>query len=195
MKKILKIFGAVWVLAGITFFIYMYSVFKAKGFDNSILESGTAVEVNITDEFISFVPKSGSKSTIFLYPGALVDPFAYSPLSRKLSENGYEITIVRMPWRMATKGYNLINERNLLDDKDSYTLVGHSQGAKMAGQFVFENPNSIKNLILLGTTHPRDIDLSKLDINVLKIYGTNDGVASPEKINQNYLQIQNFTKL
>ncbi|MDY7395164.1 alpha/beta hydrolase [Aureibaculum sp. 2210JD6-5] len=185
MKKIFKIFGAVWIFIGIAFFIYMYSTFKAKGFDKSILKSDRDIEINISDEYIYFVPKSISKSTIFFYPGALVDPFAYSPLCRKLSENGYKTIIVRMPWRMATKGYNLIKERNLLTDKNSYTLIGHSQGGKAAGQFVYENTKSIKNLILLGTTHPRDIDLSNLEVNILKIYGSNDGVASSEKIEKN----------
>lgn len=163
----------------------MYFTFKAKGFDDVILESDLEVEVTITNEYISFVPKPVSKSTLFFYPGALVDPFAYTPLCRKLSENGYKTVIVSMPWRMASKGYNLIKERNLLTDENSYTLIGHSQGGKMAGQFVFENPTSIKNLILLGTTHPRDIDLSSLDVNVLKIYGSEDGVASPLKIEKN----------
>ncbi len=185
MKKILKIFGAAWVIIGISFFLYMFSTFKAKGFDKSILKNSPSIEVNISDEHISFVPKSITKSTIFFFPGALVDPFAYSPLCFELAKNGYKTIIVRMPWRMATKGYNLIKEQNLLTDKGNYTLIGHSQGGKMAGQFVYENPKAIKNLILLGTTHPRDIDLSDLNINVLKIYGSNDGVASPEKIKEN----------
>ena len=185
MKKILKIFGAVWLLLGIAFFIYMYFTFKAKGFDETILKSNANIEVHISDDYISFNPKSIIKSTVFFYPGALVDPFAYSPLCRKLSDNGYKTIIIRMPWRMASKGYDLIKERNLITDDNSYTLIGHSQGGKMAGQFVYENPKSIKNLILLGTTHPRDINLSNLEVNVLKIYGSNDGVASPEKIENN----------
>ncbi len=193
MKKILKILGAFWILIGIAFFIFMYSSVSAKGFDKSILESNSTIEVIISNEYISFEPKSISKSTIFFYPGALVDPFAYAPLCRKLSDNGYKTTIIRMPWRMATKGYNLIKEKNLLTNKN-YTLIGHSQGGKMAGQFVYENPNEIDNLILLGTTHPRDIDLSNLDVNVLKIFGSNDGVASPEKIEKNKSNLPMDTK-
>ncbi|MEM1135096.1 MAG: alpha/beta fold hydrolase [Bacteroidota bacterium] len=185
MKKILKTFRTIWILTGIAFFIYMYSAFNAKGFDKSILKSNPKIEVNISDKQISFVPKSVSKSTVFFYPGALVDPFAYAPLCRKLSDKGYKTIIICMPWRMATKGYNLIKELKLLTDNKNYTLIGHSLGGKMAGQFVYENPKAIDNLILLGTTHPRDIDLSKLKINVLKIYGSNDGVASSEKIEKN----------
>lgn len=91
-----------------------------------------------------------------------------------------------MPWRMATRGYNKIKEMNLLDDKDKqYVLAGHSQGGKMAAQFIYENSGVVDQLILLGTTHPRDIDLSEIPIPVLKIYGSNDGVADSEKIMAN----------
>lgn len=65
MKKILKIFGAVWIVSGIAFFVYMYFTFKAKGFDESILKSDADIEVDISDEYISFNPKTSSKNTIF----------------------------------------------------------------------------------------------------------------------------------
>jgi hypothetical protein len=38
---------------------------------------------------------------------------------------------------------------------------------------------------LIATTHPRDIDLSKLDIPVMKISGSRDGVAGMEDILNN----------
>ncbi len=44
--------------------------------------------------------------------------------------------------------------------KGNYIIGGHSQGSKMASQFVYENPNLMKGLFLLGTSHPRDFDLS-----------------------------------
>jgi len=47
----------------------------------------------------------------------------------------------------------------------------------MAAQFVYENPGLINKLVLIGTTHPRDISLADSKIPVLKIYGSKDGVA------------------
>jgi len=47
----------------------------------------------------------------------------------------------------------------------------------------------------LGTTHPRDIDLSEIDIPVLKIYGTNDGVASPRKVQNNRSKLPSSANL
>src|SRR5690606_4427225 len=35
------------------------------------------------------------------------------------------------------------------------------------------------------TSHPRDVDLSRLDVPVTKIVGTRDGLASPDEVKQN----------
>jgi pimeloyl-ACP methyl ester carboxylesterase len=55
----------------------------------------------------------------------------------------------------------------------------------MAAQFVYENPDLIDKLILIGTTHPRDISLADRKIPVLKIFGSNDGVADEKSILEN----------
>lgn len=91
-----------------------------------------------------------------------------------------------MSWLLATKGYNKPKELDLFQDKSkTYIIAGHSQGAKMSAQFVFENPDLIDKLILIGTTHPRDISLAKSKIPVLKIFGSNDGVADKKSVLKN----------
>ncbi len=64
----------------------------------------------------------------------------------------------------------------------------------MAAQLVHENPGLIHQLVLLGTTHPRDIDLSASKIPVMKIYGSNDGVARVEKVERNKAKLPSSTK-
>ena len=87
---------------------------------------------------------------------------------------------------MANRGYEQIKDLEIFNDhQKEFILIGHSQGGKMAAQFVYENPNTIDKLILLGTTHPRDINLSSASIKVLKIFGSNDGVAPKQKILKN----------
>ena len=82
----------------------------------------------------------------------------------------------------------------LSDSTKNYILAGHSQGGKMAAQFVYENPGLIDRLILLGTTHPRDINLSSSEIPVLKLYGSNDGVASAGKVLANKSNLPSTAK-
>lgn len=156
---------------------------NAKGFGDVVFATSSLVSVDRTDDFTSFTPTQPYQKVVFFYPGALVDPDAYAPLCRKIAENGHRVLLVHMPWRLATKGYTKIQELDLLaDTTGQHILAGHSQGGKMAAQFVYENPNVIDKLILLGTTHPRDIDLSTFQIPVLKIYGSNDGIAEPSKV-------------
>jgi len=50
-------------------------------------------------------------------------------------------------------------------------------GGAVAAQFVHEDPKRIRGLILIGTTHPRDFDLSSFAGDVTKVYGTEDLVA------------------
>lgn len=46
--------------------------------------------------------------------------------------------------------------------------------------FASRYPSDLSGLLLIGTTHPRDHDLSSLQIPVLKISGTRDCVADPK---------------
>lgn len=194
-KKGRKIFRIIWILFGISFFLWMILSMSARGVDKDFLESSSSVFVEQTDNFISFTPNSSYQKVLIFYPGALVDPDAYAPLCRKIAENGYQALIIRMPWRLATKGYHKIKKMDFLNDPaKKFILAGHSQGGKMAAQFVFENPGLIDQLILLGTTHPRDIDLSSSEIPVMKLYGSNDGVASVEKVLANQSRLPQTAK-
>lgn len=185
-SKIIKIVRIIWVFAGITFTAWAYFSFQAKNIDKAILKSNSIIKVEDTDKYIAFSPSSPSNNIIFFYPGALVDPFAYAPLCRKLAENSHKTLIIKMPWRMATNGYEQIKDLEIFNEtQKEFVLIGHSQGGKMAAQFVYENPNTIDKLILLGTTHPRDINLSSATIKVLKIYGSNDGIAPKQKVLKN----------
>lgn len=82
----------------------------------------------------------------------------------------------------------------LKDAAKEYILAGHSQGGKMAAQFVYENPTLIGKLILLGTTQPKDFDLSQTLIPIMKIYGSNDGIADTNGVNSNKQNLPQTTK-
>jgi len=194
-SKIIKIVRIIWVLAGITFTVWAYFSFEAKNIDDTVLQSNTLIKVEETDTYFSFSPSSPTQNVIFFYPGALVDPVAYTPLCRKIAENGHHVLIIKMPWRMATKGYEQIKDLEIFNDhQKEFILIGHSQGGKMAAQFVYENPNTIDKLILLGTTHPRDFNLSRSTTHIMKIFGSHDGIAPKEKVISNKSKLPVNTK-
>lgn len=176
----LRFFKAIWVLAGLGFMAWLLFSMQAHGVDDSTMQTSKTVAVQNTGDAIVFTPAAPHQNVIIFYPGAMVAPKAYAPLCRKLAEAGHKTILVKMPWRLASKGYTKPLALNLLSDRTkTYILAGHSQGGKMAAHFVHENPNLIDKLILIGTTHPRDIDMSRDKISVLKILGSRDGVASP----------------
>jgi Alpha/beta hydrolase family len=65
----------------------------------------------------------------------------------------------------------------------------------MAAKFVYENPNLMKGLFLMGTSHPRDIDLSNQNIPCVKLYAENDGLASVEEVLENKIKLPKDAKL
>ena len=55
----------------------------------------------------------------------------------------------------------------------------------MASTIAHGQPERLKGLLLIGTSHPRDVDLSELSVPVAKIAGTRDGLASRGKVEAN----------
>jgi hypothetical protein len=55
----------------------------------------------------------------------------------------------------------------------------------MVAQLVYENPELFNSLFLLGTSHPRDIDLFGIALPAIKIYAQNDGLSSVNEILDN----------
>ncbi len=185
-RLIIKYLKRVWVICGLVFLAWQFYSFQSHGVDNFMLDSTSDLAVENTDHFYSFTPTSSFRNVMVFFPGAMVDPKAYVPLCRNIAKGNVQVYLLKMPWRQATKGYEMPIELKLMaDSTKAYTLAGHSQGAKMAAQFVHENPGLVDKLVLIGTTHPRDYSLANQSIAVMKIYGSHDGVASESDINKN----------
>jgi len=192
IKKIIK---TIWITIGIAFTLWLFYSYQSHGVDKQLLKNNSVINVENTDDFYSFTPRKEFKNVFIFYPGAMVEPKAYVPLCAKIAAIGIKVYLIKMPWRLASKGYNKPKELHLFDDTTkTYILSGHSQGAKMATQFVFDNPTLVDKLILIGTTHPRDISLADSKIPVMKISGSKDGIADIDGINTNKSKLPETTK-
>ncbi|GGF19882.1 alpha/beta fold hydrolase [Flavobacterium limi] len=192
LKKVLTL---IWVSTGILFTLWLFYSYNAKDVDEALFQSNNVVTVENTGDYFLFTPKKEFQNVLVFYPGAMVETEAYVPLCRKLAENNIKVYLIKMPWRLASKGYNKPKDLNLYkDDSKKYILSGHSQGGKMAAQFVYENPKLIDKLILIGTSHPRDISLADAEIPILKIYGSKDGVADEGSIMKNKSKLPETAK-
>ena len=194
-KKKRKVFRIIWFTIVGVFLIWNFTTFQSRNLPNNTFENDSKISIVENEDQFVFKPKIENKDLrIIFFQGGLTDPKAYAPLCRKIAEKGYTVHLIKMNWRLPQTDYQKISK--MFDfKKHSYALGGHSQGAKMAAQFVFENPKLLKGLFLIGTSHPRDIDMSNLEIPTLKLYAQNDGLASVEEVMENKEKLPIKTEL
>jgi hypothetical protein len=192
MSKVLKAIRIIWVVAGISFFGWLAYSIQSRGFPKSMVQSNQTITISETSENISFIPVEDKRDTGFVfYPGAIIDPKAYVPMAHGLAENGYSVYIVKLPFRSALLSGQeekvMEYTRQIFDSDQSiqqWVVGGHSRGGAIASRFAYNNVDRLSGLILIGTSHPKDskFDLSTSDLVVMKIYATQDGLASVSEI-------------
>lgn len=138
---------------------------KVQDFDNGILFDGP-----------------GEKEALIFYPGAKVATEAYAPLMYKLAENGIDGFLVNMPCHMAFFGMNRAEKIMEEYDYDTWYLGGHSLGGAMIASVAAEHTGQVDGLLLLAAYTTKD--LSKSDMKVITIYGSEDGVLNMDKIKE-----------
>lgn len=168
---------------------WMFWSMQARGVDDEVLVSSPGVEVVSATDRTVFRPVSGARpAALVFYPGALVEPAAYAPMARDLAEAGHEVVVLELPWRLApTQAHrDSLFERTravLAAQPDRRWIVGgHSRGGALAARFAWRHPEAADGLLLVGTSHPREDDLSGLRIPVTKVYASEDGLASVAEV-------------
>jgi len=204
MSNLHKIIRTVWIIFGVLFSLWMVNSFRAQGFDKAILESDQTVNVEKTDQYIRFQPVENPQPTGFIFlPGGMVAPEAYAPMSRAISEHGFNVFILKLPFGSAPLDSQEADVmRQALEIIDSNTSLqywivgGHSRGAAIAARFASLHEESFDGLVLIGTSHPKEaaFDLSKTNVSVTKIYATNDGLASTDEVEANARYLPDDTK-
>jgi pimeloyl-ACP methyl ester carboxylesterase len=75
-----------------------------------------------------------------------------------------------------------VNAMRRLPQVRRWIVAGHSRGGEIASRLAQTQAPSLAGLVLIGTSHPRDISLAHLRMPVMRIYGTRDTVADVEKL-------------
>jgi dienelactone hydrolase len=147
------------------------------------LESDTQVEVQ-RDGWLVFRPLGREPQTGFIfYPGGLVDPAAYAPPARALAEQGYLVVVPPMPLNLAVLAPNEASSIiAAYPAVQNWAIGGHSLGGAMAAQYADQNPDAVDGLALWAAFPAGSNDLSEQDLQVASIYGTLDGLATPEEV-------------
>jgi hypothetical protein len=147
------------------------------------MQSDTKVTVE-SGGWISFTPQSSTPTQgLIFYPGGRVDPRAYAPLARGLAEKGYLTVIAPMPLNLAV--FSPARAAEIIaayPEITTWAIAGHSLGGAMAANFTAKNPELVQGLGLLAAYPASSDNLSSLDLAVVSIFGTQDGLATAEKI-------------
>lgn len=114
---------------------------------------------------------------IAFIPGALVDPRAYENLFAPIAEAGYPVYIAKPPLGLAFGTPDVVGQASAaMPGVGKWVVAGHSLGGAVgSGQ-----TDGAAGLILLGA-YPID-DLSQVDVPVLSVSASNDGLTTPEDV-------------
>lgn len=176
-KKIIKGILILLLALVIGFFIWLSSYYAPTKEAESYLKSDSNVEVSIEKNLICFTPKNTTPTEGFiLYPAAKVDARAYSKLCKNISLQGYKVVVVDMPFNFAPFGKNKANEViEKYDDIQKWVIGGDSMGGLMATRYLNSNLEKIDGVVLISS-YPLDSYLKEIDMDVLSIWGSKDGV-------------------
>lgn len=148
------------------------------------LKGSSSVEVMNTKDYIYFSPKIETSKGILFYPGAKVEPEAYSVLGLTLAENGIPFVVVKMPINFAI--FDIKKAEKIKDDipyDNTWYIGGHSLGGSMAAKYLYDHPESFSGIIFFAS-YPAGAsnDLSNLPIKALSIRGSVDALVTREKV-------------
>lgn len=201
-KQVRRRFRIAWATAGVLFTAWVVWSMQAHGVPADARTSSASVTVTEGDGATIFLPNGVTidRPGLVFLPGGAVDPDAYLPFVRSVADAGWPIALVRLPWRSAfTDSAQIEVWRRVGGVRSSWgsarpmVLGGHSRGAMLSALFASRYPADLSGLYLIGTTHPRDQDLSALRIPVLKVSGTRDCVADVEDSKANASRLPSQT--
>lgn len=189
-QTIRKVWATTGAIVFVVFTLWNLIAYQSWGVDEAVLRSDARVSVEHRPGYTAFRPRAGVRPVGWiLYPGALVDPEAYAPLARTVAESGYPVFLIELPLRLApspSSEAEVYGRTRAVMKRETavrrWIVGGHSKGGAIACRFAARNSGRLHGLLLFGTSHPRDSDLSGLPLDVTKIYATRDGLASEEEV-------------
>lgn len=142
------------------------------------------ITINDTPEYIELVTQEDTDSSgLVFYPGGFVDAKAYVKMLAPIADRGYRVVIFKMPFNLAVfDSSKALNYLESFKGTHNWVISGHSLGGAMAGSLVNKNPGIFKGIIFLASYPPESDSLVDSVIPMLSIYGTKDGLATPEKV-------------
>ena len=181
-------------------FVFLFSGYRTVDVDENLFHDDSTVSVEETPATLSFVPGEYDTGLIF-FCGSGVSSHAYAPLLRPIAEEGFGVFVVKLPYRFAMleshKEEAIKRAKKVVTNHpevNRWVVSGHSLGGALSCRIVNADIDKLDGLVLIGTTHPKQDDLSSVAVPVTKVYGSEDGIALAEKIMANKTLLPSSTK-
>jgi len=182
--------------------LWVANTMRTQGVPRAVLQSSQAVSVAETSATLEFMPvKLRKESALLFLCGGGVSARAYAPLLRPVADAGFPVFVIKLPYRLAPAESHKVEAieraREVMTahpEIDRWVIAGHSLGAALAARLVDADPAAAAALVLIGTTHPKERNLSSLAMAVTKVWGSNDGVAPPERMFANRFLLPAHTR-
>ena len=176
-RKAVRLLFVAWALVSTG---WLANSFRTRGVAPALLNNSFE-----TDEHLLLRPlASGASSGLVFICGSGVAAEAYVPMLRPVADAGFSVVIIKLPLRFApfdsSKDEALQRVRHAMaaqGEVQRWVVAGHSLGGALAARLAHDAPALPAALVLVGTTHPKQQDLSGLRIPVTKVFANNDGVA------------------
>ena len=147
--------------------------------DDVALEAMKASNMCETGDAITF-NSEGTQTGFIFYPGGMVNPAAYAPMMKTVSDAGFLTVIVKMPLQLAVLNSNLADKvMEQHPEIEHWYLGGHSLGGVTACMYADRHRDKLEGLILLAAYSTKDLKDSGLK--VLSLYGSEDKVLNMER--------------
>jgi hypothetical protein len=134
--------------------------------------------------YYAFEPNRRQQKTGFIfYPGALVDPRSYALTAQAIAAQGYLTVIVKMVGDLAI--YSPDRASVVISDYpdiENWVIGGHSFGGTIACAYARDNIDKISGVVLWAAYPSPAFSIRDTNLKVMSIYGTNDGLATPDEI-------------
>jgi hypothetical protein len=197
-KKTILVIGILFLLSGIGFIGYfLYSSihsWQPNPDHYSKVQQDQDLIISQNNNYISVLPKDGGVSEgLIIYQGAFADAKSYIAPYSGLVKQGIGVFIIRSSFGFAlfnVGGANAVINNN--PEIKNWYVAGHSLGGVAACEYTKANSNKIKGLIMLASFCNGNAKDLKTD--VLSISGTNDGLSTPEKIDNSRSKLPDSTK-
>lgn len=179
-KKSLQIIVLV-ILAIVCVALWYLQPYQPDQAAHAAMQGGEGITVMDTNDWIVFQGGESREPGLILYPGALVKPESYAPIARALAGSGYQVFVARMPLNLAVSDMQRATQVLKAYPHKTFVIGGHSLGGAMAAQYASNHFDRIRGVFLLGAYPNKQGDLTQVDLPVLSLLGSRDGVIDLKK--------------